>query len=101
VVVLGVDKADVEAAGVEQLGHVEHRGDVPLRRVRQAHGVRLLDLGHSGCDDSDSSHRTHCHYRMCTFRAEMARAPMRVLCHLRLVVTLVVFLGDRITLVVM
>lgn len=41
VVVLGVHERDVEAAGVEQLRHVQHRGDVPLRRVRHAHGVRL------------------------------------------------------------
>nr|ACN27943.1 unknown [Zea mays] len=43
-VVLGVDEGDVEAPGVQQLRHVEHRGDVALRWVRQAHGVRLLRL---------------------------------------------------------
>ncbi|XBH75522.1 hypothetical protein VPH35_102272 [Triticum aestivum] len=42
VVVLGVDEGDVEAAGVEHLGHVEHGDDVPLRGRRQAHGVCFL-----------------------------------------------------------
>jgi hypothetical protein len=32
----------VEAPGVEQLGQLQHRRDVPLRRVRDHHGVRPL-----------------------------------------------------------
>jgi hypothetical protein len=41
VVVLGVDEGDAEAPGVEDLGQLQHRRDVALRRERHAHCVRL------------------------------------------------------------
>uniref|UniRef100_J3LYF4 Uncharacterized protein n=1 Tax=Oryza brachyantha TaxID=4533 RepID=J3LYF4_ORYBR len=42
---LGVDEGDVEAPAVEDLGQLQHRRDVALRRERQAHGVRLVAVG--------------------------------------------------------
>jgi len=44
VVELVVDEGDVEAASVEELGELQHRRDVALRRVRDHHDVRLPTL---------------------------------------------------------
>jgi hypothetical protein len=48
VVELGVDEGDVEATVVEDLGELQHGRDVPLRRERHAHGVRLVAVGRDG-----------------------------------------------------
>jgi hypothetical protein len=54
VVVLGVDEGDVEAPAVEDLGKLQHRRDVALRRERQAHRVRLWLL--AGGRSSSGAH---------------------------------------------
>ena len=51
-VVLRVHEGDVEAPAVEDLGQLQHRRDVALRRERHAHGVRPVGGDRAHADRS-------------------------------------------------
>lgn len=73
VVELGVDEGDVEAPAVEDLGQLQHRRDVPLRRERHAHGVRLVGIGLHGTHLSRYVWLLKCVLVMALFTAELRR----------------------------